>query len=41
MKFKKTIVENPEEEQKIWAEYKKTRSIELRNIIVSKYAPLA
>ena len=41
MKFKKTIEENPEEEQRIWAEYKQTRSIELRNVIVSKYAPLA
>ena len=41
MKFKKPIEENPEEEQRIWAEYKQTRSIELRNVIVSKYAPLA
>ncbi|MBO7429992.1 MAG: RNA polymerase sigma factor WhiG [Spirochaetia bacterium] len=41
MNYKKPIEENLEEEQKIWAEYKKTKSIELRNIIVSKYAPLA
>ncbi|MBQ3319218.1 MAG: RNA polymerase sigma factor WhiG [Spirochaetia bacterium] len=41
MNTKKTIVENPEEEQKLWAEYKQTRSHELRNKIVSKYAPLA
>ena len=41
MKYKKPVVENPEEEQRIWAEYKKTKSIELRNYIVSKYAPLA
>ena len=41
MKVEKTVIENPDEEQKIWAEYKKTRSVELRNIIVSKYAPLA
>ena len=41
MKFKKPVIENPEEEQRIWAEYKKTKSIELRNKIVSKYAPLA
>jgi len=41
MKSKQPVVENLEEEQKIWAEYKKTKSIELRNIIVSRYAPLA
>ena len=41
MNIKKPVIENPEEEQRIWAEYKKTKSIELRNIIVSKYAPLA
>ena len=41
MKYKKPVVENLEEEQRIWAEYKKTKSIELRNYIVSKYAPLA
>ena len=41
MNIKKPIVENSEEEQKIWAEYKKTRSLALRNQIVSKYAPLA
>ena len=39
--MKKPVIEDLEEEQKIWAEYKKTRSVELRNIIVSKYAPLA
>ena len=41
MNYKKPIDENSEEEQKIWAEYKKTKSLELRNYIVSKYAPLA
>ena len=40
MNIKKPIVEDSEE-QKIWAEYKKTKSRELRNQIVSKYAPLA
>ena len=41
MKSRQPVEENLEEEQKIWAEYKKTRSHELRNQIVSKYAPLA
>ena len=41
MNYKKPIDENSEEEQKIWAEYKKTKSLELRDYIVSKYAPLA
>ena len=39
--MEKTVITCPEDEQKIWAEYKKTKSIELRNCIVSQYAPLA
>lgn len=41
MKLKKPVIENQEEEQRIWVEYKKTGSLELRNYIVCKYAPLA
>ena len=41
MKLKKPVLDNPEEEQRIWAEYKKTKSVELRDYIIRKYLPLA
>lgn len=41
MKKNRPVIENPEEEQAVWDEYKKTKSNELRNYIVTKYAPLA
>ncbi len=41
MKIKKPILDTPEEEQKIWEEYKKTKSVELRDMIIRKYMPLA
>ena len=41
MKLKKPVLDNPEEEQKIWEEYKKTGSVELRDYIIRKYMPLA
>ncbi len=41
MKSNKPILDDPEEEQKIWAEYKKTKSVELRDYIIRKYMPLA
>ena len=41
MKSKKPIFDTPEEEQKIWAEYKKTKSVELRDYLILKYLPLA
>ena len=35
MKLKKPVLDNPEEEQKIWEEYKKTGSVELRDYLMN------